>query len=132
MEVFMFTQIANRRFTLWTAGCWTLFVALVALASATGPNSVGSGGSIVLSLAIAVPIGLHVAATLALIESADEFARMITLRRFVVAWGVSAALFCAWGFMEQYAGATHAPPWAIYPLFWGMFALVSLVVRSSR
>ena len=128
----MFTEAANRRFMIHTVACWTLFVALAALASAANPADIGAVGRIALSLTIGLPIGLHVVTTLALIESADEFARALTLRRFVVAWGISAALFCAWGFMEQYAGAAHAPPWAIYPLFWAAFALVSLVVRSSR
>ena len=128
----MFTEAANRRFTIHTALCWTLFGALATLASTTDPNEVGSVGRMMLPLAIALPIGLHVVATLALIDNADEFARALTLRRFAVAWGISIALFCAWGFSEQYAGAAHAPPWVIYPLFWAAFALVSLIIRSSR
>ena len=38
----------------------------------------------------------------------------------------------AWGFLETYAGAAHAPGWLIYPLFWAAFGLVTPLVRNSR
>lgn len=128
----MFSETANRRYTLWTALCWGLFLGLTALASAADAGRWGPLASVVLALAIAVPIGLHVAATLVLIGGADEFARAITSKRFIIAWGISTAAFCAWGFLEQYAAMPHAAAWAIYPLFWLAFAVVSLFVRSTR
>ncbi|MGK6353857.1 hypothetical protein ACMGDH_01365 [Sphingomonas sp. DT-207] len=128
----MFTRAANQRFTIWTVGCWALFIALTSVASGMKGVDLGSPVSIGLSLAIGVPIVLHVAATIELVNSADEFARAITFKRFAIAWSVSTAVFCAWGFSEQYAATPHAPAWVIYPLFWIAFAFVSLIVRSSR
>lgn len=128
----MFTRAANQRFTIWTVGCWALFIALTSVASGMKGIAPASPVSIGLSLALAVPIALHVAATLELVSSADEFARAITFKRFAIAWGVSTAVYCAWGFSEQYAAMPHAPAWLIYPLFWTAFAFVSLIDRSSR
>lgn len=128
----MFSKTANQRFTIWTVGCWALFLALTPVVSGMERTGLGTSLGIALSLVIAVPVALHVAATLELVNSADEFARAITFKRFAIAWGVSTALFCAWGFSEEYAAAPHAPAWAIYPLFWVAFAFVSLIVRSSR
>ena len=42
------------------------------------------------------------------------------------------ALFSAWGFGESYARAPHAPGWLIYPLFWGVFGVVSPFIRTSH
>lgn len=128
----MFSDAANRRYTLWTAACWALFLGLTATASNLGPANFGSVPGSVLALAIAVPVGVHVVATLKLINSGDEFARAITSKRFIVAWGISTAAFCMWGFLEQYAATPPAPAWAIYPLFWLAFAFVSMFVHSSR
>lgn len=71
-------------------------------------------------------------ATLALMNESDEFVRALTARRFIVAAGLAMALFSAWGFMESYGDAPHAPGWLIYPLFWGLFGLVSPFVKSTR
>ena len=37
-----------------------------------------------------------------------------------------------WGFMESYGGAPHAPGWIIFPLFWGLYGLVTPFVRDSH
>jgi hypothetical protein len=70
--------------------------------------------------------------TLALMDESDEFVRALTARRFIVAAGLSMALFSAWGFAESYADAPHAPGWFIFPLFWLAFGVVSPFVRSTR
>ena len=70
-------------------------------------------------------------ATLALMNESDEFVRALTAKRFIIASGLSMALFSAWGFAESYGGAWHAPGWLIYPLFWGLFGLVSPFVRDT-
>lgn len=128
----MFTEAANRRYTIQTAGCWTLFLMLTLLPPPTCVAAPGSAGALLLSAAIAVPLALHVAATLELIKGGDEFARALTAKRFVIAWGAAMALWCAWGFAEQIAALRHAPGWLLYPLFWLAFGVVALFVRSSR
>lgn len=128
----MFTVAANRRYTIQTASCWALFLMLTTLLPLVGATQPGSASALLLSATIALPIILHVIATLELIRNGDEFARALTAKRFVIAWGIAMALWCAWGFAEQIAALRHAPGWMLYPLFWLSFGVVALFVRSSR
>lgn len=93
---------------------------------------IGQAAGVVLGLAVAAPIAGQLWATLALMNESDEFVRAITAKRFIVASGLAMALFSAWGFMESYGGAWHAPGWLIYPLFWGLFGLVTPFIKSSN
>ena len=128
----MFSDAANRRYTFWTIACWTLFLALTALASAIDRYEIAPLAATALSAMIAVPIAVHAWATFSLINGADEFVRVLTMKRFVAAWGISTTLYCAWGFSEHFAAAPPAPAWTIYPLFWVAFAVASTVIRSTR
>lgn len=106
-------------------------VNIAAIAGAFDPI-VGSRAGIVLGLAVAAPIAGQLWATLALMNESDEFVRMLNAKRFILASGLAMTLFSAWGFAESYGDAPHAPGWLIYPLFWGLFGLVSPFLKSSR
>lgn len=86
----------------------------------------------ILALAVSAPIAGQVWAMLSYLRESDEFVRALTAKRFIVASGVSMALFSAWGFGESFAGAPHAEGWMIYPLFWATFGVISPFIRSSR
>ncbi|RZJ19367.1 MAG: hypothetical protein EON91_01380 [Brevundimonas sp.] len=86
----------------------------------------------ILALAVSAPIAGQIWAMLSYLRESDEFVRALTAKRFIVASGVSMALFSAWGFGESFAGAPHAEGWLIYPLFWAVFGLISPLIRSSR
>lgn len=81
---------------------------------------------------VAFPVAGQIWATLALIRDTDEYVGALMAKRFIVAMGISIALFSAWGFAESYAQAPHAPGWMIYPLFWLVFGVVSPFVNSSK
>lgn len=95
-------------------------------------DRLGDAGRWGLSLAVAAPIAGQIWATLSYMRDSDEFLRALTARRFILASGLSMALFSAWGFAESYARAPHAPGWLIYALFWGVYGLISPLVRSTR
>lgn len=95
-------------------------------------SSLNQPGRLALSLAVALPIAGQIWATLAFMKGSDEFVRTITAKRFILASGLAIALFSAWGFAESYAKSPHAPGWLIYPLFWGLYAIVSPFVQSTR
>ena len=57
--------------------------------------------------------------------------RALTVKRMVAAAGLSITLATAWSVLEL-AGLPHLPAWLIYPLFWGVFGLVTPVIRDSR
>lgn len=89
-------------------------------------------GALALALTVSAPLAGHIWATLAYMRDSDEFVRGLMAKRFIVASGMSMALFCAWGFMESYAGAWHAPGWLIYPLFWAAYGAASPFIRTSH
>ncbi len=71
-------------------------------------------------------------ATLQLMAHSDEYVRVIVAKSFILAAGATMALWTAWGFGETYAAAPHLPGWLVYPIFWGIYALVSPFVRTSN
>ncbi|MGY6269428.1 hypothetical protein ACXIUT_07040 [Achromobacter denitrificans] len=71
-------------------------------------------------------------ATLRLMAHSDEYVRVIVAKSFILAAGATVALWTAWGFGETYAAAPHLPGWLVYPIFWGVYALVSPFVRTSN
>jgi len=128
----MFSDSANRRYTIWTASCWTGYMLVTSAVTAISPERLSAPWTLAVGVAVAAPVALHVWATLDLIRTADEFARALTAKRFILAWGFCLVVFSAWGLMEGLAGVGHAPGWVLYPLFWLAFGVVSLAVRSSR
>lgn len=124
---------ANKRYVIRT----NLFMAgyaVVNIAAIFGAfdEIIGKAAGVVLGLCVAAPIAGQLWATLSLMNESDEFVRALTAKRFIVASGLAMALFSGWGFAESYGGAPHAPGWLIYPLFWGLFGLVSPFLKSSR
>jgi putative oxidoreductase len=85
-----------------------------------------------LALAVTAPIIYQLWAVLRFMEESDEFVRALLTRIMIMAWGITISLATAWGFLESYADAPHIQTWLIYPLFWGVFGLVSPFVRSTR
>lgn len=82
--------------------------------------------------AVAAPILAHIWAFLALMRSSDEFLRGLMAKRFIVASGITMAVFCSWGFMELYAHAPHLPGALIVAVFWGAFGLAMPLVQTSH
>ncbi|MES2595555.1 MAG: hypothetical protein V4662_09480 [Verrucomicrobiota bacterium] len=89
-------------------------------------------GAIALALVVVAPLAGHIWALLAYMRDADEFMRAVMARRFIISSGITMALTCAWGFMESYAHAWHAPGFLVYPLFWLVHGAVSPFIRSSN
>lgn len=123
---------ALRRYVFRTAAFMTAYVAANAAAILGAFDDLRGPGAWALGLAVAAPVCGQIWATLALIRDSDEFVRALVSKRFILAAGLAIALFSAWGFLETYAEAPHAPGWLIYPLFWGLYGLVSPFVRTSR
>ncbi|MEQ7154943.1 hypothetical protein [Brevundimonas aurifodinae] len=124
---------AHRRYVIRTMAFMAGYVAVnTAAILGAFDEMIGQRAGVFLGLAIAAPIAGQMWATLSLMNESDEFLRAITAKRFIVASGLSMALFSGWGFMESYGDAPHAPGWIIYPLFWGLFGLVTPFIRTSR
>lgn len=125
-------DIAHRRYVTRTVAFMVPY-ALINMAAITGAfDDRSAPGSWLLGLAVAAPIAGQIWATLALMHDADEYVRVLTAKRFILASGSAMALFSAWGFVEEYAGAPHAPGFVIYMLFWACYAVVAPFVRTTR
>lgn len=123
---------ADRRYIRRTAAFMAGYAA-INIAAITGAfDDIGQTAAWVLALAVAAPVAGQIWAVLVWMRDSDEFVRALAAKRFVIASGAAMALFSAWGFLETYAGAAHAPGWLIYPLFWAAFGLVTPLVRNSR
>ena len=133
MAIFKTMDPAHKRYVIRTNMFMAGYVAanLAAIFGAFD-EIIGKSAGIVLGLCVAAPIAGQLWATVALMNESDEFVRALTAKRFVVASGLAMALFSGWGFAETYGDAPHAPGWLIYPLFWGLFGLVSPFLKSSR
>lgn len=95
-------------------------------------DDIGHTAGLALGLVVAAPVAGQIWATLALMADSDEFMRALLAKRFIVASGLSMAIAAAWGFMESFGDAPHISAWVIYPLFWGLFGLVTPFIRTSR
>jgi hypothetical protein len=133
MAIFKTMDPAHRRYVIRTNLFMAGYVA-VNMAAIFGAfdKIIGESAGVVLGLAVAAPIAGQLWATMSLMNESDEFVRALTAKRFIAASGLAMALFSAWGFAESYGNAPHAPGWLIYPLFWGLFGLVSPFLKSSR
>ena len=123
---------AIRQYLIRTSLFMGGYVALNVAAITGAFDDIRSPGSWFFALTAAAPIAGQIWATLVLMRDSDEFVRGLLARRFIVATGITIALFSAWGFMETYARAPHAPGWMIYPLLWLAFAAVRPFIRSTR
>ncbi len=129
----MIMDPVNRRYALRTWSFMGVYIALnLAAIEGVFDRLTGQPGAWLLALAISAPIAGQFWATLALMAQSDEYIRALTAKRFILAAGLSMALFSTWGFAESYASAPHVPGWMIYPLFWVSFGLISPLVRTTR
>lgn len=123
---------ANQRYRLRTVSALGGYVAINGAAISGAFDDLSGPGKWAFALAVAAPVAAHIWATLALMAQSDEFVRALLAKRFILASGLTMALFTAWGFMESYAGAWHAPGWLMYAVFWAAYGVVTPFVRTSR
>ena len=76
-------------------------------------------------------VATHILTFLAYIERVDEYLRAVLVRRFIIATGLTLFICTAWGFLENNAGAHHFSLYLVYPLFWGLFGITSLILRKA-
>jgi hypothetical protein len=112
---------------------WMALYAAALFGSITLIQSQAPTGPLLYLLAVlpALPIGGTILTFLAYIERVDEYLRAILVKRFIIATGLTLFICTAWGFMESNANAHHFSLYLVYPLFWGLFGLTSLIMRRA-
>jgi len=125
------TWPTNWRYVTGAVASWALFLAAVVgvvFGKAAGWPPVAL---MVLAAIPAATVARQFWAAYRLIAAQDEFVRALTVKRMVVAAGLSITLATAWSVMEL-IGAPHLPAWLIYPLFWGLFGMVTPFIQDGR
>lgn len=126
------TTPALRRYIAVTFAAMAVYVAMNSAAMAGALEGLDQPALYVFAGLVSLPIFAQIWATVVAMRDSDEFMRAVMAKRFILAAGGAFALFSAWGFAESFAGAPHAPGWLVYPLFWGLYGLVTPFVRSSH
>jgi putative oxidoreductase len=123
---------ASRRYAIRTGAFMAGYAAVNTAAIFGAFDDLSAPGSWLFALVVAAPVAGQIWATLALMRESDEFVRALMAKRFILASGLAMAVFSAWGFLESYAAAPHAPGWLVFALFWACYGLVTPFVRSTR
>ena len=126
------TTTAQRKYVIRTLAFMGGYVAImVAVIFGAFDGIQGTPAAWGLALTVTAPIVGQIWTTLAVMRESDEFVRAIMAKQFILAAGISMALFTAWGFAESFADAPHAEGWLIYPLFWASLGVVAPFIKSS-
>lgn len=84
-----------------------------------------------LALVPAVTVILQTFMAYGLIAKQDEFVRALVAKRMLAAIGVTITLVVAYAPFQQLLDAPVVPVWIIYPLFWGLFGILSSFIRDG-
>lgn len=123
---------ARRRYVIRSAFFMTGYVAVNVAAIFGAFDDATPRGALILALVVSAPLAGQIWAMLAYMRDADEYMRSVMARRFILGSGIAMVLFCAWGFLEIYAGAWHAPGSLLLPLFFAAYGAVCPFVRISN
>jgi hypothetical protein len=122
---------ASRAYTLGAVARWLLFLGGVALL-AWADDRMPPAARVAVALVLAASVAWQFADAYRLIARQDEFIRGITAKRIIVAAGLTLTVAVLWGLLQQFVGGHDGPIWILYPLFWGVFGLVTPFIRDSR
>lgn len=127
------TTTAQRKYIIRTLAFMGGYVAImVAVIFGAFDDIQGTPAAWGLALTVTAPIVGQIWTTLAVMRDSDEFVRAVMAKQFILAAGISMALFTGWGFAESFADAPHAEGWLIYPLFWASLGVVAPFIKSSN
>ena len=123
----------SRRYVLGSLLNWVAFLGGVLLLT----WGRGTGGLPLvllwlLAIVLVASVGLQFAAAWRLIAAQDEFVRAITGKRIIVAAGVTLTVAVFAGLTIQFLSVPAVPMWLLYPLFWGVYGMVTPLIRDSR
>ncbi|WP_245892606.1 hypothetical protein [Novosphingobium guangzhouense] len=121
---------AYRRYTRRMMPLSLLYVGAIMLASWLVPDRDQANAT---AIALALLPGLAVlgwiwAMARLLIELDDEYLRVLEVRKFLVATGVTLAVCSVWGLLEIYTDLPRLPVFLVFPL-WAMGLFVGMLVN---
>lgn len=122
----------SRAYLLGALLNWAMFLAGILLLSwGRGTGAFAAGWQWALAILLAASVAGQFVAAYRLIAVQDEYMRALTAKRVLIAAGATLTIAVFAGVAMQFLGMPALPMWLLYPLFWGVFGMVSPLVRSS-
>ncbi|WP_443750713.1 hypothetical protein [Asticcacaulis solisilvae] len=128
----MFTWPKSATYTTTALLMWAGFLACIYALEGARSHGWSQPAIIALSLVPALIVIVQFLLAYRLIARQDEFTRALTAKRILAASGLAIALVVAASVTQAYAGLPAFPLWLVYPVFWGLFGMVTPVIRDSR
>lgn len=124
---------AYRRYFRRHIGLTVIYLAAIALASLLVPDDARPSLGTVL---IALLPGLAVVGWIwsmgrLLVELDDEYMRMLEVRKFIIATGITLAVVSVWGIIELYTTVPRLPVFFVFPLWCLGLGIGSIANRLS-
>jgi len=123
----------SRTYVIWSSLNWLMFI------GAVGFLTWGNGGGWLpawavwaIAVAAAASVAGQFTAAYRLVSAQDEFVRGVTAKRVIAAAGLTITAAVLWGLAQQFLDVPTVPMWVVYPLFWGVFGMVTPFIRTSR
>lgn len=128
----MLTWPSSKRYVLGSVANWVVFLGAVAFLTWSKAAGHPRALSVAVVLALALSVAGQFVAAYRLIARQDEYVRAVVAKGMITASGVTLTLGVLWGLSVQFLGAPNGPLWLLYPVFWGVFGIVSPFLRSSE
>jgi hypothetical protein len=123
----------SRTYVIGSVANWAIFLfALWLLAWSEAAGRLPEPARWAIVLLVVVSVAAQFVAAYRLIAGQDEFVRAITVKRIVAATGLTITVAVLAGLSEQFLGMPTVPMWFVYPLFWGLFGVVTPFIRHTR
>ena len=119
------------RYALGATGGWLLFLLAVVGVLYGRDTHWPHAALAALALAPAVVVAAQFYTAYRLVAAQDEFVRGLFAKRMLTAGALAVLIATGWSGAEL-VGAPHAPAWLLYPLVWGLFGLVTPLIRGSN
>lgn len=127
----MFRWPQSSAYTITSLILWMSFLAAI-FGTAWGKHN-GWPDLVLWTLAIipALTVIIQTITAYKLISKQDEFIRALTAKRMLAAIGATLTAAVAYAPFQQFLNAPEIPVWFVYPLFWGLFGVMSGVLRDG-
>jgi len=128
----MYTWPKNAAYTTTALVLWGIFLACIYALELAKAQDWPQATVIALSAIPALTVLIQFMLAYRLIARQDEFTRALTAKRILAAAGVTITIAVGISVGQAYARLPYFPMWLIYPAFWGLFGMVTPVIRDSR
>lgn len=127
----MFSWPNSPVYTITAITLWLAFLAAIFGVTWGKHNGWPDPALWALALVPAVTVIIQTFMAYSLISKQDEFVRALVAKRMLAATGATITAVVAYAPFQQLLNAPEVPAWVIYPLFWGLFGMLSGLIREG-